>query len=177
MAVRCILPAQHPHLGASVLSVHATVGVEMGLPSPAPHSWVGTTAHAQMRSHILFTWTHLLLGLCGSLWSVFAPALRSPGIILDSNQILATSVLAKASGELSPGLVTQNSINRTCRHSLVAHFHGALFSQQQTIGTGRRLRMRQTFTRHPCTDLLAHKGHVVACGLLAGSGVLGGTRF
>lgn len=127
----------------------------------ASYSWMSTTACTQMRSHIhiLFPWTYLL-GLRGPVWSVSASALRSPGIILDPDQVLAISVLAKASGELSPGPVTQKPINRTCRHLLVTHFHGALFSQQQTTGTERSLRMRQTLTRHPCTDLLRHEDHV-----------------
>lgn len=131
-----------------------------------------------MRSHvhILFTWIHLLLGMCGPIWSVYAPY-RSPGIILDSNQVLAMSVLSKASGELSPGPVTWKPINRPCRHLLVTHFHGALFSQQQTTGTGWRLRTQQILTRHPCTDLHRHEDHELACGLLAWSGMLAGTRF
>lgn len=138
----------------------------------ASHSWASTTTHI----HVPLTWTHLL-GLCGPIWSASAPALRSPGIILDPNQVLAVSVLAKASGELSPGPVTRKPINRTCRHLLFTCFPAALFSQQQTIGTRQSLRMRQILTRHPCTDLHGQKDHVLACGLLAGSGVLADTHF
>ena len=83
----------------------------------------------------------------------------------------------KDSGELSPGPVTRKPINRRCRHLLVTRFHGALFSQQQTIDRGRNLCMRQTLTRHLCADLHGHKDHVLACRLLAGSGVLADTHF
>lgn len=87
------------------------------------------------------------------------------------------SVLSKTWGELSPWPVTWKPINRPCRHLLVTHFHGTLFSQQQTTGTGWRLHMQQTLARHPCTDLHSHGDHVLACGLLAGSGMLADARF
>lgn len=93
-------------------------------------------AHIQVRSHIhvLFHWIYLFVGFCGPYWSMSAPALRCPGIILDPDQVLAMSVLAKASGKPSPGPVTRKPINRTCRHLLVTHFLGALFRQWWMMG-------------------------------------------